>query len=508
MVIDYSLIFQEALNVLTDPILILIVLAGTILGLVFGSLPGLSATMGVALLIPITYTMDPQYALASMMGCFIGGIAGGAVSAILLHIPGTPASVCTTFDGYPMAQQGRGAEALGWAAFASGWGSIISWLILVMMAPMLASVCVSFSSPEYAALALFGLTIISAVSGKSVVKGLLAGLIGIMVSCIGMDPVYGTGRFTFGNMNLISGIDTLPAIIGFYSLPEVLKGCVGKGNPQPIGISSKNFVPSFKNQIRHIPNIIRSSIIGTFIGIVPATGSGIAAYIAYDQAKRFSKDPDSFGNGNIDGIIASEAANNGVCGGALIPMLTLGIPGDSVTAVIMGGLMIYGFAPGPSLFVKSPDIIGTIFTCVFIASIMMVLVQLVGIKVFIRVLSVPISYLSAILVVLSLIGCFALRNNFFDVVIGAVLGGMGYLMVKGGFPVAPAVLGLVLGSMFESEVRRALQVSQGNFSIFFSRPVSCVVIIISFIVVANCAYKNVKAYRKSRTQVEGGSNEN
>ena len=211
---------------------------------------------------------------------------------------------------------------------------------------MLASVCVSFSSPEYAALAFFGLTIISAISGKSIAKGLVSGLLGIFISCVGMDPVYGTLRFTFNNLNLLSGIDTLPAIIGFYSIPEILRGCTGKGNPQPLGITMKNFVPSIKKQMAHMVNIIRSSIIGTIVGIIPATGSGIAAYIAYDQAKRFSKDPDSFGTGNVDGVIAAEAANNGVCGGALIPMLTLGIPGDSVTAVLMGGLMVHGYAPG------------------------------------------------------------------------------------------------------------------------------------------------------------------
>ncbi len=490
--IDYVAIFGEALTTLASLEIIFLVTVGTFVGLVFGSLPGLTATMGVALFIPLTYTMPAAHALGMMIGCFIGGIAGGAVSAILLHIPGTPAAVCTVLDGHPLAKQGRGAEALGWAAFASGWGSIFSWMVLVTMAPLLASVCVSFSSPEYATLALFGLTIIAAVSGDSVAKGLLAGMIGILISCVGLDPVYGSPRFTFHNINLLSGIDTLPAIIGFFSLPEILKSCTGKGNPQPLGITIKNFVPSIATQFKHIGNIIRSSIIGTIVGIIPATGSGIAAYIAYDQAKRFSKAPDSFGKGNIDGVIASEVANNGVCGGALIPMLTLGIPGDSVTAVMMGGLMVHGFAPGPSLFVKNPDIIGAIFTCVLLASVIMVLLQLVGIKLFVKILSVPVSYLSAILVVLSLVGCFALRNNFFDVFVGMGLGGLGYLMVRGGFPIAPAVLGLVLGGMFESEIRRSLQASQGDVFIFFTRPVSFVVIAVSVAVIAGAFIKNIR----------------
>lgn len=493
--IDYASIFGQLLITLSSPQIILLVTAGTFIGLVFGALPGLTATMGVALLIPVTYTMSATHALAMMIGCYIGGISGGAVSAILLHIPGTPASVCTVLDGHPLVKQGRGAEALGWAAFSSGAGSIVSWLVLITMAPLLATVCVSFSSPEYAALALFGLTIISAVSGDSVAKGLLAGLIGIFISCVGIDPIYGSMRFTFHNINLFGGIDTLPAIIGFFSIPEILNSCTGKGNPQPLGLAIKNFAPSICNLFKHAVNIIRSSIIGTFVGIIPATGQSIAAYIAYDQAKRFSKDPDSFGKGNVDGVIASEAANNGVCGGALIPMLTLGIPGDSVTAVMMGGLMIHSYAPGPSLFAKNPDIIGGIFTCVFLASVIMVILQLVGIKMFVRILSVPVSYLSAILVVLSLIGCFALNNNFFDVTVGMVLGGLGYLMMRGGFPIAPAVLGLVLGRMFESEIRRSLQVSQGDLLIFLSRPVSLTVITISFVVVIAAFIKNIRNAR-------------
>ncbi len=502
--IDYFAIFGEALKVVTEPQLLLLVAVGTLFGLIFGALPGLTATMGVALLIPITYTMPAANALGMMLGCYIGGIAGGAVSAILLHIPGTPASVCTVFDGYPLAKQGRGAEALGWAAFASGWGSVISWVVLITLAPMLASVCLSFSSPEYAALAFFGLTIISAVSGKSIAKGILSGLFGIMISCIGLDPIYGSLRFTFGNINLLSGIDTLPAIIGFFSLPEILQGCTGKGNPQPLSIALRTFVPSLRMQLKHMVNIIRSSIIGTIVGIIPATGSGIAAYIAYDQAKRFSKDPDSFGTGNIDGVIASETANNAVCGGALVPMLTLGIPGDSVTAVMMGGLIIHGYAPGPSLFMKNPDIVGAIFTCVLLATIFMVLFQLVGIKFFVKILSVPVSYLSGTLVVLSLIGCFALRNNFFDVIVGLVLGGLGYLMVKGGFPIAPAVLGLILGSMFESEVRRSLQISQGNYSIFFTRPVSLAVILLAMFVIISAFVKNFKTIKAKKGRSQSG----
>ena len=461
---------------IADPGLFLLIAGGTFLGLAIGALPGLSATMGIALILPLTFTMEPVNAIGMMMAVYIGGMAGGAVSATLLNIPGTPSAVVTCMDGYPMAKSGRGAEALGWAAFASGFGSIISWLALTFFSPKLASLCTSFGSPEYAALAFFGLTIIAAVSGKSLLKGLIAGMLGIALSFVGTDPIWGDLRFTFGNINLMSGISSIPAMIGLYSIPQILLSCVGEENPHVDvkGLKLKNFAPSMKSIWKEKWNIIRSSIIGTAIGIIPATGGNIAAFIAYDQAKRASKEPESFGKGNYQGVIASEAANNGVCGGALIPMLTLGIPGDSVTAVMMGGLVIHGMRPGPALFTDYGDVMTQIFTTVLIATILMVAIQCVGIKLFVRVLNVPINYLNAALVILSLVGSYALRGNYFDVLLTLGIGFAGYLLIKGGFPTAPIVLGLVLGSMFEGETRRALKLSGGSMSIFFTRPVACV----------------------------------
>lgn len=485
---------------IADPGLFLLIAGGTFLGLAIGALPGLSATMGIALILPLTFTMEPVNAIGMMMAVYIGGMAGGAVSATLLNIPGTPSAVVTCMDGYPMAKSGRGAEALGWAAFASGFGSIISWLALTFFSPKLASLCTSFGSPEYAALAFFGLTIIAAVSGKSLLKGLIAGMLGIALSFVGTDPIWGDLRFTFGNINLMSGISSIPAMIGLYSIPQILLSCVGEENPHVDvkGLKLKNFAPSMKSIWKEKWNIIRSSIIGTAIGIIPATGGNIAAFIAYDQAKRASKEPESFGKGNYQGVIASEAANNGVCGGALIPMLTLGIPGDSVTAVMMGGLVIHGMRPGPALFTDYGDVMTQIFTTVLIATILMVAIQCVGIKLFVRVLNVPINYLNAALVILSLVGSYALRGNYFDVLLTLGIGFAGYLLIKGGFPTAPIVLGLVLGSMFEGETRRALKLSGGSMSIFFTRPVACVFLVIGMIVILSSLYKVI---RKNKVQV-------
>ena len=482
---DFSVVVQAVLATVANPYTLFLVVAGTFLGLVFGSLPGLTSTMGVAILIPLTFTLEPVE---------VGGMAGGAVSATLLNIPGTPSAIVTCLDGHPMVQQGRGAEALGWAAFSSGWGSLVSWVLLVTISPLLARLCTSFGSPEYAALAFFGLTIIAAISGKSILKGVIAGIFGITLSFVGVDPIWGELRFTFGSIDLMGGISTIPAMIGLFSIPQILRSCTARDNAR---VDSKDlklskFVPSFREMWRQKWAILRASVIGVGIGIIPATGGNIGSFIAYDQAKRFSKHPETFGKGNYEGIIASEAANNGVCGGALVPMLTLGIPGDSVTAVLLGGLMIHGLRPGPALFSDTPDIVVGIFTTILVATIAMVLIQMVGIKLFVRILNIPVHYLSGILVVLSLVGSFALRSNFFDVLLTLGIGLFGYFFVKAGFPSAPVVLGLVLGSMFEGEIRRALRLSSGNPSIFFTRPISCVILLMGVGVIVSQVIKTYK----------------
>ena len=298
----------------------------------------------------------------------------------------------------------------------------------------------------------------------------------------GTDPIWGDLRFTFGNYNLLSGVSTMPALIGLYSIPQILKGCLEKNETEKVDVKLKNFVPSPKKLWQHKWNLLRSSLIGTMIGIIPATGGNIASFIAYDQAKRFSKEPETFGKGNPDGVIASEAANNSVCGGALIPLLTLGIPGDSPTAVLLGGLMIHGLTPGPAMFKEKYNVIVGVFCMLLIATIFMVLLQMFGIKIFTKVLAVPTNYLSAALVVLSLVGSYALRSNMFDVLMTIALGLFGYLMMKAQYPIAPAVLGLVLGSMFEREFRTALRTSLNNPLVFFKRPVSCTIILIALAV--------------------------
>lgn len=495
---DFSFVLQTAAAYLLNPMTLLFIAAGTVFGLVFGALPGLSATMGVALMIPMTYALEPSLALGIMIGVYVGGIAGGAVSATLINIPGTPSSVVTSLDGYPMAQQGKAAQALGWAAFSSGWGSIVSWVVLIFLSTYLAKICTQFGSPEYGALAFFGLAVISAVSGKSMSKGIIAGLIGVTISFIGVDPIWGTMRFNFGNINLMSGVSTIPAMIGLYSIPQLLSSCTDKTREDRIKVSARDVVPPFKAQWRQKFNILRSSLIGVLIGMIPAAGGNIAAFISYDWAKRFSKKPETFGKGNYEGVVASEASNNGVCGGALIPLLTLGIPGDSVTAVLLGALMIHGVRPGAALFTDKPDVVVGLFTAFLIATVFMVLVQVIGVKFFVKVLNVPVHYLIPVLTVLSLVGSFAIRNSYFDVILTLVIGTAGFLLKKGGFPMAPIVLGLVLGSMFEGEIRRALRLSGGSFSIFFTNPVACVIIVVAVAIIGYNLFKSIRNSLKER----------
>lgn len=489
-------------NILTDPVCMLLVFVGTFMGLIFGALPGLTATMGVALLVPLTFTLSPVYALGMMLGTYVGGIAGGAVSAVLLNIPGTPSAVMTTVDGYPMAQQGQGAKALGWAATASLFGGFISWLVLVTVAPQVARFALSFGPPEYAALALFGLMVISSVSGKSLTKGVISGLIGVWLSFFGVDPISGDLRFTFGNVNLMSGIAVMPALIGFYAIPQILCSLSEEQSTEirtTATLNLSDFIPSFGEIWHSKLNILRSSAIGIFIGMIPAVGGNVASFLAYDQAKRSSKNPEKFGHGAPEGVIASEAANNGVTGGALIPLLTLSIPGDSVTAILLGGLMIHGLQPGPQLFSKSPDVILGIFTTLLIANIFVYFIQLVGIKFFVQILKVPNYYLTPMLVVLSVVGSYGLRNNLFDVGVTILLGLFGYIMLQGGFPMAPTVLGLVLGPMLEREMRRSLILSAGDWSVFFVRPISVLFIGLSLLIVLTGTIKSFKNKKKKKT---------
>ncbi|WP_028239048.1 tripartite tricarboxylate transporter permease [Stutzerimonas azotifigens] len=467
------------LSLVSDPKAMMYLAGASIMGIIFGSVPGLTATMAVALLIPFTFAMTPEIGLGVLICAYVSGIAAGAISAILLNIPGSPASMCTTMDGHPMARQGRAGEALGLAVIASLFGTLVSFVALVVLAPQLARVALNFGPPEYAMLAVFGLSIVSRLLSGNIVRGLIAAMIGISLSFIGFDPLTGSARYTFGSYQLLQGISILPALIGIFVIPEVLQTLHERFIVESSGTRLRQLLPSGRLMLKEWANFIRSSVIGVVVGILPAVGSNVAAFLAYDQSKRLARDSKSYGKGAPGGIIAAESANNGVTGGSMIPLLTLGIPGDSVTAVMLGGLMIHGIQPGPRLFTENPALVNSLFASLFIAAILMALFQLIGMRFFARVILAPKEYIVALLLVLAVLGSYSIKNSWVDVWAMLGLGTAGYILSRVGFPMIPIVLGLVLGPLLESELRRSLVISSGDWSVFLTRPLAALFLFVS-----------------------------
>lgn len=455
--------------------------AGVVIGITFGAIPGLTATMGVALFLPFTFSMSPVASFALLLGIYVGGIYGGSITAILIKTPGTPSSAATVLDGYPLAEQGKAMESLSMATIASFIGGIFSCVALILLSPQLAKIALSFGPAEYFAVGLFGLSIVAALSSGNLLKGMLAALFGLLIATVGMDPVMGTMRFTFGNINLTGGIDFVSALIGMFAVSEVFSKLEEMGTANGMaGLKSvKGKIVSTKILVSNTINFLRSSIIGTIIGIIPATGSGVASWLAYNEAKRASKHPELFGKGSFEGVAASETANNAVTGGALVPLLTLGIPGDVVTAVMLGALMIQGLTPGPLLFTQNREVVTGIYVMLILANVFMLLVGLLGINAFVQILKVPTNILMPIVLMLCFVGSYAINNRISDIGIALFMGIIGYLFNKVGIPVPPMLLGIILQPIIEANFRRAMTISHGEISTFFTRPISLVFIIIS-----------------------------
>lgn len=461
---------------------VLIIILSTILGVLIGSMPGLSAAMGVALLIPITFTMDPATGLIMLLGIYCGAIFGGSISAILISTPGTPAASATVIEGYEMTKKGQGGKALKTAAFASFFGGIFSAVALYGFAPMLAQLALRFGSAEYFWLAIFGLTIIAGVSGKSLLKGLLAGAFGLVLAMVGLDPISGVPRFTFGMNDLISGIPFTPALIGLFAMSQVLIMAEIKIKNANLENQVKDNSRLTWSEIKMMKGTLgRSTIIGTVIGILPGAGATIAAFVGYNEARRFSKNKEEFGKGAQEGVAGAEAANNAVTGSSLIPTLTLGIPGESVTAVLLGGLIIHGLQPGPDLFTKDAHITYTMFAGFVFINIMILIIGMFGSRYFIGVTRIPDAALIPIIFILSVIGSYAIHNNFFDVILMFIFGIIGYLFIKFDLNPASIVLALILGILAETGFRRTLVISQGDYSALVSGPISIGLIIITLL---------------------------
>jgi len=485
------------LMTILEPMNFLAVFSGVLMGIIIGALPGLTSPMGVALLIPFTYTMEPVPAICMLVALYCGGTFGGSISAILVHAPGTPAAAATTFDGYPLAQKGQAGKALGMACVSSSIGGLFSVIVLILLAPTLAEIAIKFGPPEYFALAVFGLSMISSLGAKAVLKNLIGGTIGVFIACVGMDEISGFGRYDFGLTHLMDGISFIPVMIGLFAATEVFRQADIGIRKVVVDRKISGLLPTWKDIKSVKKTLIRSSLIGTFIGILPAEGGTVASFIGYNEAKRFSKEPEKFGTGVLDGIAGPECANNAATGGAMIPTMALGIPGSGTTAVILGALLVQGMRPGPLLFLQHTEVVYSVFVGMFFANLMFLFLGLGGAKLFSKVLLVPNYVLSPIILVLCMVGTYALHNNMADVWIMLACGIVGYKMKEYGFAAAPIVLGLVLGELIEISLRRSLIVFGNNPLVFFTRPWSAAFI---FLTILGLCSPMIRNYFETRGQ--------
>ncbi|MEW9122541.1 MAG: tripartite tricarboxylate transporter permease [Thermotaleaceae bacterium] len=485
-----DLFVQGLANVLNFKV-ILMLIGGLITGISIGSLPGLTATMGVALVLPITFGMDAVPGILLLIGVYFGSVYGGSITAILLNTPGTPASAATALDGHEMAKKGLAHKALTVSTISSSIGGIVSVIVLILVAPQLATFALKFGAPETFALAVFGISIISSIGGDSQIKGFISGIIGLLIATIGLDPIGGFPRFTFNNINLMNGVDLIPVMIGLFATSEVFRSMEDIFSKRNLDITVERVKLTWLEFKSLLGTILRSSGIGTFIGMIPGAGADIASFVAYNEAIRFSKDKEGFGKGEMKGIAAPESANNAVTGGAMIPLLTLGIPGDAVTAVLLGALMVQGLQPGPLLFQNNGDIVYTLFVGMLIANILMMVIGLLGVKYFTKILLIPKSILAPIIMVLCVVGSYSLNNSYFDVLVMFVAGVIGYFMTKQGFGSSPLILGLILGPLMENNFRRTLLMSKGSLKIFVTRPISLGLLTLAFISLVGPIISNI-----------------
>lgn len=476
-------LLATGMSIVLNPLTFLMLAGGTILGVIFGAMPGVSASMAVALALPFAYSMKPVISIAFLVSVYCASITGGGITAILFKIPGTPSSAPTTFDGYPMAQRGEAGKALGFSLIASAFGGMVAAFAMALISPQLAAVALKFGPSELFAVSFLGLSVLSCLDSDNIIKTLISGLLGLLLACVGMDPMLGIARFTWGNSTLLSGIEMIPVMIGLFAVTEVLKQTA---KPKKIdtekdstsgGGKMGSVVPKFSEIWATKFSMIRASVIGTVVGILPGAGATIASFLSYAIEKKVSKHPEKLGTGIADGIVASEAANNAATGGSMVPLLSLGIPGGNAAAIMMTALVIQGVQIGPMLVKTQPEYLASVFGSMIVTNIIMVIVALGVAKVFAQILAVPYSVLGPVICMFATIGAYALNNNTGDVMLMAGAGIIGYLFVKMGYNSAALVLGLVLGSMCESNFRRAYTLTNGNLYQIFTKPITAVIMI-------------------------------
>lgn len=499
MSFDYLLNAFEL--IFSNPVSLLFIIIGVTAGIIVGCLPGLTATMGCALLIPFTYSLPPVEGLLLLMGIFTGGIYGGSISGILIRTPGTPAAAATLLDGYPLTQKGEGGKAIGISTVASFVGGTIGALIMAFLAPEIAQFGLRFGPPEFFALAVFGLTMIISISGDSLLKGLIVVLIGLLLTTIGFDPLSGVPRFTFQNDNLLGGITFIPVLIGLFGFAQVFRNIENMKIVPQVKSKVGKILPKFTEIKPLVPTMAKSGTIGSLMGSVPGLGCDVAAFVAYGEAKRTSKHPEKFGEGSHEGIAAPESANNGATGGAMIPMLTLGVPGDAVTAVLLGALTIHGLQPGPLLFRDHIDIVYPIFAGMILCQVILLIIGLGGAKVFARLINIDMKILTPIIFLLCITGAYAMRFSFFDVGLALIVGIIAYFMDKAKFPISPILLALILGPMAEQNMRRSLLLSQDDLMIFIERPISAAFLVLALFM-AITSYRRFTKSKKMERELE------
>jgi len=479
--------FIQALTSVT-PLMIVLIFVGVAIGIVFGSIPGLTATMAIVMFLPMTYTMNPANAMSLLMALYIGGISGGLISAILLNMPGTPSSIATCFDGHPMAKRGEAGKALGTGILFSFIGTVIGIICLVIMAPALSRMALKFGAYEYLALSIFSYSLVVVLTGKDVLKGIISVILGNMLAAVGMSPIDSVARFTLGDYRLLPGFTILVFLIGLFAIAEVIRYAEGVRKPERFevleGVRIRGFGVSLKEVWQQKWNALRSSIIGLGIGILPGIGGSISCMLSYTVAKNSSKHPEKFGTGVIDGVVASEAANNATIGGAMIPLLSLGIPGDGATAVLLGALMIHGVVPGPLIFQNNADTAFAVFVAMLIAAAVMVIEELFGLKLFVKVLKIPKNLLFPVIIMLCTIGAIGESNRLFDAWCILIFGLLGYGLSKAGIPLIPMILGFILGDTLELNLRKASMLVSMNPTSIVQHPIAIVLFAVTLIVFA------------------------
>jgi len=463
-------------------------LLGVIAGVIAAAIPGFTITMAIVLTLPLTFTMAPLQGVATMLAVYVGGYSGGLISAALLGIPGTPSAVATTFDAFPMARSGQPGRALALGIWSSFFGALVSAVILIIAAPPLAMVAVKLGAWEYFSLIIFAMTVVASLVGKSMLKGLMTGLLGLFIATVGADPMMGVARFTFGSDLLADGFPFLVVLIGMFAVSQLLQEVedaeqIKQGKRLINADVSFNPLTAMRETLAYPVNLLRSSLVGVFIGAVPGAGGSIANLLAYDQARRASPTPERFGTGTPEGVIASESGNSATSGGGLIPMIALGIPGSAVDAVLMASLMVHGIGVGPRLILDHGDLVYGMFTAMLVAAAMVLVVCLFSMRFFLRVTDIPRSIIVPVVLVCCVIGAFALNNRVTDIYLLLGVGVLGYVLSKLEYPLAPLVLGVILGPIAETNLRRALMTDE-DWTLFFTRPISLILLVLAVVSVA------------------------